>query len=110
MSEKSEKSRLKRAKHRVAALKGFYAHFTIYLVINTTLVVLKLVGNSYYGETFMGPFWHFSTFAVWIFWGIGLFFHGMKVFCSSSIFTKKWEGRQIQKYIERDKEEVEKYR
>jgi len=104
----SDKVRLDNIRRKVAKLKGFYTHLTIYLVINTTLLILKLVGNSYYGESFMGPLWHFSTFATWFFWGIGLFFHGMKVFSNSSLFIRKWEERQIQKYMESDKKEAEK--
>lgn len=104
----SEKSRLKRAQSRVAKIKGFYKHLTIYLIINFLLIFMKIIGNSYYGESFMGPVWHFSTFATWFFWGIGLFFHGLKVFSSGSVFSKKWEERQIEKYMEKDKQEADK--
>jgi hypothetical protein len=109
MEDNNEKVRLEKARIKVSKMKGFYTHLTVYLVINTALVIIKLVGNYYYGETFMGPFWHFSTFATWFFWGIGLFFHGIKVFSNSSIVVKKWEERQIQKYMESDKNEAEKF-
>ncbi len=104
----SEKARLKRAQLRVNKIKGFYKHLTVYLIVNTFLLLMKVIGNSYYGENFMGPVWHFSTFATWFLWGIGLFFHGIKVFYSGSIFSKNWEERQIQKYMEEDKRETEK--
>lgn len=110
ISEKSDRSKLRRARLRVAALKGFYAHLMVYIVVNTIIVVVKLIGNSYYGETFMGPFWHFSTFGVWLFWGIGLAFHASKVFGFIPFFGRDWEERQIQKYIEQDKKESEKYK
>lgn len=102
LTDNSEKLRLKKAQDRMRALKGFYTHLTIYLVINTVLLILKFVGNSYYGETFMGPIWHFSTFATWFFWGIGLFFHGLQVFYGRTLFSKKWEERQIQKFLKED--------
>lgn len=108
MEDGTEKVRLENARLRVSKLKGFYTHLTVYLVINIALVLLKLIGNSYYGETFMGPLWHFSTFATWVFWGIGLFFHGLKVFSSGSVLVKNWEQRQIKKYMETDKNETEK--
>ncbi len=110
MEDYSDKARLKKAKRKVAAMKGFYTHLTVYLVINTMLLVFKLVGNSYFGESFMGPFWHFSTFAVWFFWGIGLLFHGLKVFSAKSIFSKNWEEAQIRKFMEEDKNDTEKFR
>ncbi len=98
-----------KAKNRVKELKGFYTHLMVYIMINTMLTVVKLIGTYYYGETFMGPLWHFSTFATWLFWGIGLGFHAIKVFRMNPFFNKDWEERQIQKYMEEDRKEVEKY-
>lgn len=99
-----------RAKKKVEALKGFYMHLMIYLLINSLLLIIKIIGNSYYGDYFMGPLWHFSTFATWLFWGIGLSFHAIKVFKGNPFFNKDWENRQIQKYMEIDQNEVEKYK
>jgi len=108
-SGNSEKARLKRARQRVAEVKGFYVHLMVYVVINTTILVVKIVGTSYHGETFMGPIWHFSTFAAWIFWGIGLAFHALKVFSNKPFLGKRWEERQIQKYMEKEKREAKKF-
>jgi len=110
LREKSNGSKLNRARRRVAELKGFYTHLMVYIVINTIIVVVKLVGTSYYGETFMGPFWHFSTFGVWIFWGIGLVFHASRVFGFIPFLGRDWEDRQIQKIINQEKKEAEKFR
>ncbi len=102
LENNSKNTKLKLAHKKLKELKGFYTHLTIYLVINTVLLILKFIGNSYYGETFMGPVWHFSTFATWFFWGIGLFFHGMKVFYGRTLFSKNWEERQLQKFLKED--------
>lgn len=107
--ENNERKRLKKAQERLKQLKGFYIHLTIYLAVNTILLLMKVIGNAYYGESFMGPVWHFSTFSTWFFWGIGLFFHGLKVFNRTTLFSKNWEERQIQKYLEQDRREAEKY-
>ncbi|MFH6604311.1 2TM domain-containing protein [Maribacter algicola] len=106
----SKAERRARAIKKVKELKGFYIHLTIYLTINTVLLMIKIVGNSYYGEGFMGPLWHFSTFGSWLFWGIGLGFHASKVFGFFPFFRTEWERRQIQKYIEQEKKEAEKFR
>lgn len=106
---KTNKIKIIRAKKRVKEIKGFYVHLMIYLIINTSLIVIKIVGTTIYGETFMGPFWHFSTLANWLFWGIGLTFHALKVFRVISFFGSDWEERQIQKFIAQDKKEAEKY-
>ena len=102
LENNSKNTKLKLAHKKLKELKGFYTHLTIYLVINTVLLILKFIGNSYYGEPFMGPVWHFSTFATWFFWGIGLFFHGMKVFYGRTLFSKNWEERQLQKFLKED--------
>jgi hypothetical protein len=96
-----------KAKRRVKELKCFYTHLTVYILINTILLVVKVIGNYYYGDYFMGSLWHFSTFASWIFWGIGLSFHAIKVFKKNPFFNSDWEDRQIQKYMEEDRNEDE---
>ena len=40
-------------------------------------------------------------------WGIGVLFHGMKVFNYSPFFNKDWEERKIKEYM--DKENSKKY-
>lgn len=107
--EKEIMNKNTKAKKKVAALKGFYTHLLIYVVINTSLLVIKIIGSYYYGDYFMGTLWHFSTFATWLFWGIGLSFHAIKVFKKNSFFSREWEDRQIQKYMDEDRSDVEKY-
>ena len=99
-----------RAKQRVGELKGFYIHLVVYIVVNSFITISKIVGNIYNGETFSEAFWDFGTFAVWIFWGIGLAFHAMKVFAYNPFFGKEWEERHIKKYMEKDEKESRKYR
>lgn len=91
-----------KAKKKVEKLKGFYTHLIVYLVINTSLLLIKIIGHYYYGDYFMGSLWHFSTFASWLFWGVGLLFHALKVFQKNSLFSADWEERQIQKYLRED--------
>lgn len=105
----SEKAKLRKARRRVAEIKGFYVHLMVYVIINTTIIMIKIIGTTYYGETFMGPIWHFSTLVPWFFWGIGLAFHGIKTFSDNPFFGKRWEERQILKYIEQEKRESEKF-
>ncbi len=102
--------KLERAKKQVAELKGFYVHLGVYLAVNVFVTVAKILWNLGNGESFMEAFWDFGTFAVWLFWGIGLLFHGLKVFSYNPFFNKEWEERQIRKYMEKEKRESEKYK
>ena len=106
----SDQEKLNRARKRVEELRGFYIHLAIYVVINTFITVNKMIRNHYNGETFEESFWDFGTFAVWIFWGIGLAFHGFKVYGYNPFFGKNWEERQIRRYMEEDKQKAEKFK
>jgi len=92
-----------RAKKRVKELKGFYIHLAVYILINSFISVNKFIRNIYENdETFNEAFWDFGTFAVWLFWGIGLAIHGFNVFGLPFLFGKDWEERKIKKYMEED--------
>jgi hypothetical protein len=106
----TDQEKLKRARKRVEELRGFYIHLAIYLFINSFITVNKMIRNHYNGETLGESFWDFGTFAVWVFWGIGLAFHAFKVFQYNPLFGKKWEERQIRKYMEKDREQAEKFK
>ncbi|PWL39205.1 hypothetical protein DKG77_09290 [Flagellimonas aquimarina] len=97
-----EKDKLKRAKKQIEELKGFYIHFTIYIIVNTFILI------NIYLKT--DDFWQWPHFVTLFAWGIGIFFHASKVFDYNPFFGKNWEKRQIQKYIDKDKKEMDKYK
>jgi hypothetical protein len=108
MSNKNLK--LEKAKARVAQLRGFYIHATVYIIINTFLIIIKLMNNYENGESFSQAFFDVSTFITPFFWGIGLLVHGLKISRVNLFFSKDWEARQIKKYMDQDKIEIEKFK
>jgi hypothetical protein len=108
--DNNNRKKLDRAKKRVEKIKGFYIHLAVYILVNTFISTMKVIRDMGDGESFNDAFWDFGTFAVWFFWGIGLFSHGLNVFSYNLIFGKDWEEKQIQKYMDKDKKEAEKYR
>ena len=70
------------AAKRVKKIKGFYVHLLVYIVVNIVLIGANtnefVRGNS--------DFWRFETFSTALFWGIGLFAHGMSVFGRNIFF------------------------
>lgn len=110
IEDNKSRSRRRKARRRVEELKGYYGHLTAYLLVNIALTTFKIIGNLNNGESFAEAFFDFGTFAIWFFWGIGLFFHTLKVFSLNPFFSKDWEKRQIQKYIDKEKEDASKYR
>jgi hypothetical protein len=101
-----ESEKLKKARKRVEELKGFYIHLAVYIVINAFIMINILIRSLYDGDTF----WQFGTFFTPFFWGIGLAFHAAKVFNFNPIMGKKWEERQIAKYIEKDKQDASRFK
>ena len=102
----SQEEKLKRAKKRVDQLKGFYIHLSIYLVINTFILINIALRNAGSDR----EFWSFPTFVTPFFWGIGLAFHALHTFQARPFLGKKWEERMIQKYIDNDEKEANKYK
>jgi hypothetical protein len=99
-----------RAEKRVKDLKGFYIHLMVYIFVNIMISTVIVVSHMYEGDNLIEAFFDFGTWSTWLFWGIGIFFHGFKVFSYNPFFNKEWEERQMQKYLEEDRNEAEKYR
>jgi len=99
-----------RAKKRVEELKGFYIHLMVYVFVNIMISVVVSTSLMYNGYSFLEAISNFGVFSTWLFWGIGVFFHALKVFSYNPFFNKDWEERQIQKYMEEEEKQSEKYK
>ena len=91
MEKDINKEKYERAKKRVEDIKGFYVHLGIYLGVNFILMILNLVGDR------EDIWFHWGA----IFWGLGLFMHGLGVFYLDR-FTKDWEERKIKELLEKE--------
>ena len=104
---------LNKAKKRLERVKNFYRHFIVYIAINIILfgaiVTLynQLGWQEIEDENFQ--FWYkINLISTPLIWGIGVLIHGLVVFNSIKFskkglflnFVKKWEERQIQKYLD----------
>lgn len=100
--EDINRDKYKRAKKQVEELKGFYIHLTVYLIINAFILV-----NIYLNTD---EFWVWPHFIPLFGWGIGLAFHWAHVFGFNPLFGKNWEKRMVQKYMEEEKKEMDRYK
>jgi len=98
----------RKARKRVKEIKDFYTHLAVYIVVNIFLIIMHLgiIQNGFADVEI--PTW--SMFTTPFFWGIGLFFHWLKVFKNNILFLKDWEERKIQEYLDREEEELKKMR
>lgn len=110
LKEMNKTDKMIRAKKRVDELKGFYIHAVVYVLVNIFISTVTVWARVAGGESFMEAFFSFASFSTAIFWGIGLAFHAAKIYNFGPFFSRDWEERQIKKYMEEDKKEVEKYK
>ena len=84
----TEAERRERAIRRVAAIKGFYVHFAVYLVVIAGLIVVDaLTGSNWWVQ--------------WVIlgWGIGVAAHAVAVFGRASKYVSDWEDRKIKQLM-----------
>lgn len=75
----------------VRKLRGFYIHLAQYVVVIGALAVVNLL-------TFPRYLWFLWAAGGW---GIGLAFHGLRVFDRIPFLNGDWERRQVEKYLGR---------
>jgi len=97
------------AKERVEKLKGYYWHLTSYLIVNTAISCVKIISDMQTGASFIDSFFDFGTFALWFFWGIGLFFYTLSIFGKNFVLGEKWEQRKIQEILEKENHDQQKW-
>jgi len=95
-----EEQKYLRAKKRVKAIKGFYVHLTIYIAVNTFIIIAAVFSSEEWKV-----FWEWQTYSTAFFWGIGIVFHAFNVFGMRFLLGKDWEEKKIKEIMDRDKKE-----
>jgi hypothetical protein len=81
-----------RARQRVQAIKGFYLHLTVYMLVNAGLFLINLL-------TAPAIFWFYWPL---LGWGIGLAAHAVAIFGVGRWLGADWEEREINKILEQE--------
>lgn len=107
--EKQPDSKYERAKKKVKAIKGFYEHLTIYIIVNLTLQIIKsdvlnFIMNGKLAEWDVQNWWNWNVHSVWFFWGIALAIHAFSVFKGDIGLGKDWEKRKIREIMKEEEE------
>ena len=92
METNTDFERYQKAKKQVQEVKGFYSHLAGYIVVMIVIVYINLK----YTPEILWFIWSMLG------WGIGLFFHAMKVFNFFPFFNKDWENRKIKQFMEEE--------
>ena len=102
----AQNDKLKRAKKRVEQIKGFYIHLAVYITVNLVIAGSIMIQSGWRTDAI--HIW--ATLSTPVFWGIGLAFHALHVFGINGILGRRWEEKQIRKYMEEDRREAEKFK
>lgn len=88
----NQEERLVQAQKRVKSIKGFYTHATVFLFVNTFIIISCSINdpaNLFTADPYMTS----------LFWVIGLAAHGFSVFGQDIFFGRNWEEKKIQKIL-----------
>ncbi|QDW22961.1 2TM domain-containing protein [Flavobacterium sp. KBS0721] len=99
----------KAAYKKVKKIKGFYSHLKVYIIVNL-IIIFSSLNRDFFGKAFneSGLFeWH--TYSTAVFWGIAILIHAFTVFGPDVFFSKDWEQKKIQKYIDKDAQNKNKW-
>lgn len=102
-SKISKEERYLRAKKRVDELKSFYIHFGVYIAVNVFLSSRQVYEDLQDGFTISESISDLNIYWVWIFWGIGIFFHALRVFGSHLLLGSNWEDKKINEFMNENK-------
>jgi hypothetical protein len=89
-----EEERYYKARKRVEEIKGFYGNLISYIVVNCILIGVNLTTSPDHLWFYWPLMW----------WGIGVVFHGLKVFNYMPFFSKDWEEKKIKDFMAKEEQ------
>jgi hypothetical protein len=88
----AEEIKYQNAKKRVAAIKGYYTHLIVYIVVNLMLFAINMLSSP------ASLWFYWPLFG----WGIAIVIHTLSVFSSGFGLGADWEQRKIQELMEEE--------
>ena len=85
----TEEVKYQRAKKRVAALRGFYVHLGVYVLVNLFLFLLDIITSP-------ASLWFFWPLLGWT---IAIVVHAFSVFGSGRLLGADWEEKKIREIM-----------
>lgn len=101
--DKEQLELIETAQKRIKQKKRLYAHFVVFLIGAVFLIVANLVLNIGKDVTFLGIDWFVFAILAWLFLFV---YHLFNVFVTSKMLSKKWEEKQLNKLVEKQKERI----
>jgi hypothetical protein len=97
LAMEDQQQRYERARARVQAIKGFYVHASVFLVVNIGLFVINALTSGLGG----GVWWFYWPL---LGWGIGLGAHALGVFGfgGGGPWGRDWEERKTREMMDKE--------
>ncbi|MAT89249.1 MAG: histidine kinase [Flavobacteriaceae bacterium] len=89
----TQESKHERALKHVKELRSFYGHLGIYLFFVPVFIILNVLGSDF----------PWAIFPI-VGWGFGVLSHASETFGWNPFFSKDWEARKIQEFMNEDQE------
>ena len=99
METNKDFERYQKARKQVKEIKEFYSHLLTYIGVMVVIIYINLT----YTPEILWFIW--TLFG----WGIGVFFHAMRVFNFFPFFNKDWEEKKIKQFIDEEKMNKNKF-
>jgi len=101
--DKEQLELIEHAQKRIKQKKRLYAHFVVFLIGAVFLIIANLVLNIGKDVTFFGINWFVFAILAWLFLFI---YHLFNVFVTSKLLSKKWEEKQLNRLVTKQKERI----
>ncbi|MGY0393444.1 dihydrofolate reductase [Bizionia sp. KMM 8389] len=102
-AEKEQLELLKTAQKRVKQKKRLYAHFVIFLIGSVFLILANTVLGIKKDFRPLNIDWFVFAIAIWLFLFI---YHVFNVFVTSKLLSKKWEEKQLNILVAKQKKRI----
>lgn len=94
---------------KVKRIKGFYSHLKVYIIVNAIIIISNL-NRDFIGSTFeVNGLLDWHTYSTAFYWGIALVIHAFTVFGPDLFFNSDWEQKKIQKYMDKEASNTNKW-
>ncbi|TYB78288.1 dihydrofolate reductase [Bizionia myxarmorum] len=101
--DKEQLELFKTAQKRIKQKKRLYAHFVVFLIGSVFLILANTVFKIGLDFKPFGVNWFVYAIAIWLFLFI---YHVINVFITSKLLSKKWEEKQLNLIVAKQKERI----
>ncbi|WP_417212596.1 dihydrofolate reductase [Bizionia sp.] len=101
--DKEQLELLKTAQNRIKQKKRLYAHFVIFLIGSVFLILANTALGIGEGVKLFNIDWFVYAIGIWLFLFV---YHIVNVFITSKLLSKKWEEKQLNLLINKQKQRI----